>query len=176
MLHLAQVQNKENGGGVELRLLARQHSENSWAVINPENVPYTNGNSLHEDALVLVDLSDKREVLSIQNAKDWVLDLVQQYLTIGVSPNFLKEEAERAEQWRQKLTLDSQDLTRRHLEMEARREQIQTLEDDLKRQMEEKQKPKTDDESDSTNNSDSGKQKPKTDDKSDSTDNSDSDS
>jgi polyhydroxyalkanoate synthesis regulator phasin len=148
MLHLAQVQNKENGGGVELRLLARQHSENSWAVINPENVAYTNGNSLHEDALVLVDLSDKREVLSIQNAKDWVLDLVQQYLTIGVSPNFLKEEAERAEQWRQKLTLDSQDLTRRHLEMEARREQIQTLEEELTRQMEEKQKPKSNGDSD----------------------------
>lgn len=155
MLHLAQVQNKENGGGVELRLLARQHSENSWAVINPENVPYTNSSSLQEEVLVLVDLSDKREVLSIHNAKDWVLDLVQQYLTIGVSPNFLKEEAERAEQWRQKLTLESQDLTRRHLEMEARREQIQTLEDELKRQMEEKQKPKTDDESDSTDPSNS---------------------
>lgn len=168
MLHLAQVQNKENGGGVELRLLARQHSENSWAVINPESVPYTNCSSLHEEVLVLVDLSDKQEVLSIQNAKDWVLDLVQQYLTIGVSPNFLKEEAERAEQWRQKLTLDSQDLTRRHLEMEARREQIQTLEEDLKRQMEEKQKPKTDDESQSTDK--------KGDDESQSTDKSDSDS
>lgn len=148
MLHLAQVQNKENGGGVELRLLARQHSENSWAVINPDNVPYTNSNSLQEGMLVLIELSDQREVLSVQNAKDWVLDLVQQYLTIGVSPNFLKEEAERAEQWRQKLTLESQDLTRRHLEMEARREQIQTLEEDLKRQLEEKQKPKTDDDSD----------------------------
>lgn len=148
MLHLAQVQNKENGGGVELRLLARQHSGNSWAVINPDNVPYTNGNSLQEGVLVLIELSDQREVLSVQNAKDWVLDLVQQYLTIGVSPNFLKEEAERAEQWRQKLTLDSQDLTRRHLEMEARREQIQTLEEDLKRQLEEKQKPKTDGDSD----------------------------
>lgn len=155
MLHLAQVQNKENGGGVELRLLARQHSENSWAVINPDNVPYTNVNSLQEGMLVLIELSDQREVLSVQNAKDWVLDLVQQYLTIGVSPNFLKEEAERAEQWRQKLTLDSQDLTRRHLEMEARREQIQTLEEDLKRQREEKQKPKTDDESQSTDKSDS---------------------
>jgi hypothetical protein len=149
MLHLAQVQNNENGGGVELRLLARKHSENSWAVINPESVSYTNGSFLQEGVLVLVELSDKREVLSIQNAKDWVLDLVQQYLTVGVSPSFLKQEAERAEQWRQKLTLDSQDLTRRHLEMEARREQIQTLEEDLKRQLEDKQKPKTDEDSDS---------------------------
>jgi uncharacterized protein (DUF3084 family) len=63
-----------------------------------------------------------------------VLDLVQQYLSVGVTPTFLQEEAERTEQWRQDLTLQSQDLTRRHLEMEARREQIQTLEEDLKRE------------------------------------------
>jgi predicted RNase H-like nuclease (RuvC/YqgF family) len=62
------------------------------------------------------------------------LDLVEQYLSAGVTPTFLQEEAERTEQWRQDLTLQSQDLTRRHLEMEARREQIQTLEEDLKRE------------------------------------------
>jgi hypothetical protein len=134
MLHLAQVQNNQTEGGVELRLLARQQSENSWALINSENIPLTNTNFLNEGWLVLVELSDEREVLNIQDAKDWVLDLVQKYLTIGVSPTFLREEAERTEQWRQDLTLQSQDLTRRHLEMEARREQIQTLEEDLKRE------------------------------------------
>jgi hypothetical protein len=133
MLHLAQVQNNEGVGGLELKLLARQQSENSWAVINPENILLTNSDSWNEGALVLVDLSDNQQVLSILNAKDWVLNLVQQYLTTGVSPAFLEEEALRAEQWRQDLTIQSQDLTRRNLEMEARREQIQTLEEDLKR-------------------------------------------
>lgn len=132
MLHLAQVQNNESVGGVELRLLACQQSENSWTVINPETVQLANTNSLQEGLLVLVELSNDKEVLSIQHAQDWVLELVQKYLTGSTaSPTFLEEEAQRAEKWRQELTLQSQDLTRRNLEMEARREQIQTLEEDL---------------------------------------------
>jgi small-conductance mechanosensitive channel len=135
MLHLAQVQNNESVGGVELQLLACQQIENSWTVLNPETVLFTNTNSLQEGLLVLVELSDNKEVLSIQHAKDWVLDLVQKYLTGGMTTTtFLEEEASRAEKWRQELTLQSQDLTRRNLEMEARREQIQTLEEDLEPQ------------------------------------------
>lgn len=134
MLHLAQVQNNKSVGGVELQLLACQQIENSWTVLNPETV-LANTHPLQEGLLVLVELSDNKEVLSIQHAKDWVLDLVQKYLTDGAtSTTFLEEEAERAEKWRQELTLQSQDLTRRNLEMEARREQIQTLEEDLEPQ------------------------------------------
>lgn len=131
MLHLAQVQNNESVGGVELRLLAYQQSENSWTVINPEAVLLANIDSVPENRLVLVELSDNQEVLGIQHATEWVLDLVDRYLTGRTSSTFLEEEAARAEQWRQELTLQSQDLARRNLEMEARREQIQTLEEDL---------------------------------------------
>lgn len=148
MLHLAQVQNNKNVGTVELRLLARKQSETSWAIINPEkNVPLTDTDSLNEGLLVLVDLCENHEVRSIKDAKDWVLEFVQQYLTIGVTPTFLKGEAERAEQWRHELTQQSQDLTRRHLEVEARREQIQVLEEELKREqqkMKEQRPNKTD--------------------------------
>jgi hypothetical protein len=132
MLHLAQVQNNESVGGVELRLLACQQSENSWTVINPETVQLANTNELQEGLLVLVELSNNKEVLSIQHAKDWVLDLVEKSRSGGTAnTTFLEEEVERAEKWRQELTLQSQDLTRRNLEMEARREQIQTLQEDL---------------------------------------------
>lgn len=135
MLHLAQVQKNESVGEVELLLLARLQSENSWAVIKPEKkVPLTNTDSLQLGWLVLVDLAENQEVLHIQNAKDWVLDVLLKYLTTGVTPGVLSEEAERAEEWRKDLTQQSQDLTRRNLEVEARREQIQTLEEDLKRE------------------------------------------
>jgi hypothetical protein len=134
MLHLAQVQSNESAGGVELQLLARHNPEHTWAVINPETIPLSNSKSLNEGSLILVDLSENYEILSIQQAKDWVLDLVQKYLTIEVNPTFLQEEAERVEQWRQDLTLQSQDLTRRNLELEARREQLQTLEEELKQE------------------------------------------
>lgn len=148
MLHLAQVQHSESAGGVELMLLARQNSENTWAVINPESIPLTNSKPLNEGLLILVDLSDNQEIVSIQQAKDWVLDMVQKYLTIGVTPTFLQEEAERSEQWRQDLTLQSQDLTRRNLELEARREQLQSLEEELKQEKEELEKRKKDMDSD----------------------------
>ncbi len=131
MLHLAQVQNNENVGGVRLRLLARQQSDNCWAVINPESVILTNTNSLNESYLVLVELSENQEVLSIQPAKDWVLDFIRDYLTLGITPSFLIGEQKRAEEWRQDLTLQSQDLTRQRAEMEARRDTIQALEAQL---------------------------------------------
>ncbi|NEO29918.1 MAG: hypothetical protein F6K36_05595 [Symploca sp. SIO3C6] len=142
MLYLAQVKlnesvrNEKNVQALELRLLAIQQSEHCWAVIEPERIPLDNTESLVADSLVLAEISDDRKILNLENVKDWVLDVVKEYLTIGVSPSFLQQEAERTEQWRQELTLQSQDLTRRHLEMEARREQIQTLEDKLKQEKE----------------------------------------
>jgi len=65
-----------------------------------------------------------------------VLKLVQTYLTSGMTVEFLQQEAERAEKWRQNLTLQNQELARRSLELEARREQIQALEESLKRDKE----------------------------------------
>lgn len=135
MLHLAQVQRKGFLGKAELRLLARQKSETTWALISEEDVILSaEAGSFGEGVLVLVELSDTRQVLTIQDATPWVLDLVQRYLLTGITPTILQQEAERAEQWRQSLTLQSQELGRRSLEVEARREQIQALEEDLKRE------------------------------------------
>ncbi|HBB35963.1 MAG TPA: hypothetical protein DDZ80_30190 [Cyanobacteria bacterium UBA8803] len=131
MLHLAQVQKNESVGGVKLRLIARQQSENCWALINPESVMVANTNSLNEEFLVLVELSDTQEVLSIKPAKDWVLEFIQEYLTIGITPKLLQEEVKLTEEWRRDLTSQSQDLTRQRAEMEARRDRIQSLEQEL---------------------------------------------
>ena len=138
MLHLAQVQKKGFLGKAELRLLASQKSETTWTPIAEEDVILsTEANAFGEGMLVLVELSSTRQVLSLKDATDWVLDLVQKYLTLGITPAFLQQEAERAEQWRQSLTLQSQELGRRSLEVEARREQIQVLEENLKREKQE---------------------------------------
>jgi DNA repair exonuclease SbcCD ATPase subunit len=135
MLHLAQVQKKGFLGKAELRLIARQKSENIWAVITEEEILLSSeASSFSEGLLVLVEVSGDRQVTNIREANDWVIDLVQKYLLHGITPAFLKQEAERAEQWRQSLTLQSQELDRRALELEARREQIQDLEESLKRE------------------------------------------
>lgn len=135
MLHLAQVQKKGFLGKTGLRLLARQKSEDTWGAIATEEVIlYAESHSFGEGVLILVDISPNRQILSIQDATHWVLEFVQQYLAKGITPSFLQQETERVEQWRQSLTLQSQDLARRTIELEARREQIQQLEEQLKRE------------------------------------------
>ncbi|MBD1832377.1 hypothetical protein H6F74_25355 [Trichocoleus sp. FACHB-90] len=132
MRYFAEVQKNELSGGVELRILAKQTSENTWAVIDKEYViPAVDIESPNDGWLVLVEVSENQQIHSIEKAKNWVLELVKQYLTSSITPTFLQQEAERAEHWRQDLTLQSQELARKNLEMEARREQIQTLEQDL---------------------------------------------
>ncbi len=135
MLHLAQVHQKSYAGKAGLRLLATQKAENAWTVATEEEfVLSTKASDYGESALVLVELSPTQQILSIQDAKGWVLKLIEDYLVNGITPAFLEQETERAERWRQSLTLQSQELDRRTLELEARREQIQTLEENLKRE------------------------------------------
>jgi hypothetical protein len=141
MLHLAQVQQNQISDQPELRILATQESESSWVLLTKEKIlPSPHSKGLSEGLLVLVetnDQDDQQDISSIRSAKNWVLDFVEKYLTLGITPSFLQQEAERVEEWRQELTLQSQDLGRRQWEMEARREQIQALEEEIKRKQEE---------------------------------------
>lgn len=135
MLHLAQVQKKGYLNKAGLRLLASQKSEHIWVRLpEEETIVSAEANAFSDDLLVLVEISSNNQILSIREAKDWVLELVQRYLTYGMTPTLLQQETERAEQWRQSLTLESQELARRAIELEARREQIQELEEELKRE------------------------------------------
>ncbi|MBE9199858.1 MULTISPECIES: hypothetical protein [unclassified Nodularia (in: cyanobacteria)] len=134
MLYLAQVNKNKFLDKFQLRLLARQETETLWVLI-PEETSILLGKvtTMSDHLLVLVQLSPTGEIESLEDASNWVLHLVQTYLTIGMTPAELQQEAERAESWRQSLTLQNQDLARRSLELEARREQIQALEESLKR-------------------------------------------
>ncbi|MBW4595942.1 MAG: hypothetical protein KME46_24330 [Brasilonema angustatum HA4187-MV1] len=134
MLYLAQVHKNEFLNQLQLRLLAREETENMWSLIPEEAlILLGKGKSLSENLLVLVELSPAGDIERLENATNWVLNLVKVYLTTGITPEFLRQEADRAEEWRQNLTLQNQDLARRSLELEARREQIQALEESLKR-------------------------------------------
>lgn len=118
-----------------LQLLAQQKAEHAWATLSDEDgALWVNEGDYHEGALVLVDLSPTRQVQQIYDATRWILNIIEQYLVAGITPALLQEEVQRAEQWRQSLTLQSQELGRRALEMEARRDQIQELEENLKQE------------------------------------------
>lgn len=138
MLYLAQVLKRERGGGASLTLLAEKRGEYTWTACADEETVFlenssdhSNGDALNEGMLALVELTSTRKVKRVQDAKNWVLEIVKDYLSNGVSPAFLQEETQRAEQWRQSLTLQSQELGRQALEMEARRDQFQELEENL---------------------------------------------
>lgn len=135
MLYLAQVQKKGFLGKTGLRLLAHQKSGDIWALVaESEPVFTTEFNSFGDGVLVLVDIANNGQIRSINDATDWVMDFVQKYLTTGITPEFLYHEAEEAENWRQSLTLQSQDISRRSIELEARRDQLQELEEKLKKE------------------------------------------
>ncbi len=136
-VQIAQVQSQGTPSQIELTLLAGQKSEYAWVVLpNPitTTIDASQAADFGNGRLVLAETDGEDQVLRIVDAKDWMLDMMQQFLISGITPEFLRQETERAEQWRQSLTLQSQELDRRALELEARREQIQELEENLNRQ------------------------------------------
>lgn len=135
MLYLAQVQKKGFLGKTGLQLLACQKSADTWTLVSePELIVATEANALSDGLLVLVDMSQNGQVRYLKDAKDWVLDLVARHLIDGVTPDFLQQQLDEVENWRQSLTLQSQEISRRQIEIEARRDQIQELEEKLKQE------------------------------------------
>ncbi|MCT7966192.1 hypothetical protein NG799_07580 [Laspinema sp. D1] len=135
MIYLAQVQKKGFLGKTGLRLLACQKSGDIWALVSEtEPILTTESNAFGEGILVLAEITTGGQIRSINEATEWAINLIQQYLTKGLTPDFLQDQADEIEQWRQSLTLQSQELSRRALELEARRDQLQALEEKLKKE------------------------------------------
>ena len=128
MLHLAQVHHNASLNRLELQLLAYQEALGNWVVRDSELIPVSGeiAQDMKEGMLVLATIDDCSQNIAIENATDWVVNLLQEHFT-------LKQEEEN---WRRDLTLQSQDLTRRNLEIETRTEQIQQLEEKLKQEKE----------------------------------------
>lgn len=138
MLYLAQVETNPETAAIQLQLLARQESEYVWEVDNSETLLLTKESSLCTGVLVLVETDQEKQIISIQNAKEWVLSILQQHLTKNaINPQFIEAEQSKVEKWRQEITAQNLELNRRALEIETRREQLQELEQELKREKEE---------------------------------------
>ncbi|MGF1514114.1 MAG: hypothetical protein ACFB5Z_10520 [Elainellaceae cyanobacterium] len=97
-------------------------------IILSKEISYGDGDA------VLVELRGENDVAEIKDATAWLLELVDQYLSLGLSPEDMREEVERIEEWRKSLTLKSQDVVRQTLEVETRRDQIQELETKLEQE------------------------------------------
>jgi hypothetical protein len=133
MLYLAQVNNNPISGEIELQFLAHQQAENSWQVSNSFSLPYYDGDFRFSGLLVLVELAENQEIIYVKLANDLLLNLLKKHLLDSIiTPEFIEIEKARVEQWRQEITAQNLDLTRRNLEIETRRDQLQELEISLK--------------------------------------------
>lgn len=138
MLYLAQVEINPESAEIQLQVLARQESEYVWSVDNSQTLFLTKESSLGGGVLVLVEIGQEQQIISIQDAKEWILSILQQYLTKNaINPQFIEVEQSKVEKWRQEITAHNLELNRRALEIETRREQLQELEQELKRDREE---------------------------------------
>ncbi|HHP7232877.1 MAG TPA: hypothetical protein ACFCUY_18715 [Xenococcaceae cyanobacterium] len=138
MLYLAQVQQKLASGKTELQILASETAENIWQVDTSETLTLTQDIAYSEGVLLLLEKEPNGTIISIKEAKDWVLGILQQYLTKNAINNqFIAEEKSKIEQWRQEITVQNLELNRRFLEIETRREELQQLEQSLKNDQEE---------------------------------------
>lgn len=134
MRHLAQVQINPLTGHQQLLVLAHEQEDGSWQIGDRLEISFEN-TTFAVGMLVIVKLTEDDAVQSIHNATDWLLDVVKQHFAKGlITPDFVRKEQAKIETWRQEITSQSQDLTRRQLEIETRREQLEELEKKLANQ------------------------------------------
>jgi hypothetical protein len=134
MLYLAQVTKNPYLNELELQLLVMETNEHLWqktsGTLYMENRETLQ--KFNEGVLVLVEVDENKQILQIDNAKNWMLDIITEFLNEPrLTPEFIQQEEARIEQGRQELTSKNLDLTRRHLELETQREQIQAVESSL---------------------------------------------
>ncbi|MFN7556793.1 pilus motility taxis protein HmpF [Microcystis sp.] len=131
MLYLAEVKKQTrgfiSGYKTELKLLACQHKDQTWSAIAGNDIlTYDETNSIGEGALLLVNLSDNRQLQG--NPELAGAEMVRQLQKISRLIERNKEDQEKIDQWKQSLTYQSEILNRQKMEMEARIEQIERIE------------------------------------------------
>jgi chromosome segregation ATPase len=131
VLYLAEVKKQTrgfiSGYKTELKLLACQHKDQTWSAIAGNDIlTYDETNSIGEGALLLVNLSDNRQLQG--NPELAGAEMVRQLQKISRLIERNKEDQEKIDQWKQSLTYQSEILNRQKMEMEARIEQIERIE------------------------------------------------
>jgi chromosome segregation ATPase len=134
VLYLAEVQKQKGGilgGGnkAELKLLACQRNDQSWSGVSDESVTPDDASKLNDGALILVELTPQRQVQRIQEAGRPLVTILQNF---SRQLEKLKSKEEEIDQWKESLTYQGQELSRRELEMEDHIAQLEQMEQELK--------------------------------------------
>jgi chromosome segregation ATPase len=130
VLYLAEVQKQKGGllgGGAktELKLLACQRNDQSWSTVSEEVIAAEEANKLSDGALVLAELNATRQVQRLQEAGRPLVTILQNF---SRQLEKFKVKEEEIDQWKESLTFQGQELSRREMDLDAREEQLQQIE------------------------------------------------
>ena len=132
MRYLAEFQKKSGFMGSsrsEFKLLACERSEQNWsAVSGDELVPAPDDAGYGAGAMVLIELSNGRQVQRHYEAGRQLVSILQNFSSLNKK---FKTQEDEIEQWKESLTYQSQALNQRELELDTREEQVQELESNL---------------------------------------------
>lgn len=129
MLYLAEVHKKSGfmSGKTELKLLARQQSEQNWSAMpSDEAIPTEEANNFNAGALVFIELNPSRKIQNIYEAAKQLVGILQNF---SRQREKFRAQEEEIEGWKQSLIYQSQELTRRELELETQHEELERLEE-----------------------------------------------
>jgi hypothetical protein len=131
MLYLARVHKKGLFGQGELQLLARQAEGGVWTPLRqPEWVTCKEAGPYNIGVLLLVELSEERQVQRVEEAAMKLVEMLH-----NLSRTHSLVDLSEIESWRQSLTRQSQELSRREAEVAARQEQLQQWENRLREKL-----------------------------------------
>lgn len=140
VLYLAEVGKRGGlfgGNKVEFRLIAFQRPDDGWQVLPEEEVIASDKTcDFATGALVLLDLNNSRQVQRIQESTQRLLGFLREFSRL--QERYRTQEAE-VEQWKESLSIQSQELSRRQQEFESRQDQLQQLQMELMQLEEQKQ-------------------------------------
>ncbi|MBX2865410.1 MAG: pilus motility taxis protein HmpF [Leptolyngbyaceae cyanobacterium MAG.088] len=132
MRYLAEVQRKSGfmgGSRAEFKLLACERSEQNWsAVSGDELVPAPDDAGYSAGALILIELSNGRQVQRHYEAGRQLVSILQNFSSLNKK---FKTQEEEIEQWKESLTYQSQALNQRELELDTREDEVKQASDEL---------------------------------------------
>lgn len=110
----------------ELKLLACQRNEQNWsAVPGEETIPAEEAGEFEQGALILVNIGGNRQVQGVPEAAG--PQIVRDLQRLSKLQEKIKTQQEEIEGWKQSLTLQAQELSKREMELDAELAQLEEL-------------------------------------------------
>ncbi len=134
MLYLAEIQKQSKGfmGGVEtkLKLIACQRNDQSWSLVSNESVTTDQADIFGEGALVVLELGVNRQIQgNVESASQKIVSILKNFSRLLEKT---KNQEQEIDQWKESLTIQSEELSRQKIEMETRFEQVEQMEEEFK--------------------------------------------